>query len=322
MKIEALKEKWEVIENTDLVSGYRSIILDPTCFPEFYIGLNDQGMRCLILKIPNEFKVNCNVFDKEKISLAYFSEKNYIVLMLHDSAYFELFDELIMSLHTSIERIPEVNVYLREFFKTLSKWIQFFEDTSKIRLSSDQVQGLFGELYYLRSILLSEMENELLAGLRSWQGPFDRGHDFVFDSKNIEVKTKVLGKVGVSISSEFQLDGELGKEHQLLVISVRKDVITGQSIKDLAFHIRDIASAQLVDISIFLLALKQKNLTFSNIHEYDNLRYVFIESQAYDCMKEGFPRIVRSKLDKSISHVSYELNLTKLSDFIVSEERL
>ena len=312
------KKKWASIGDVNELNGYRSLILDPACIPEIYVGLNDKKERSLILKLPNKFRLKCSPFDKEKLSLNYFIEKNYLVLSLHDIRFDELFDDLVHSLYFAIKDISAVEEYSREFLIVLSKWIQLFEDSTKNLLSEDQIQGLFGELCYLKSALLLVTDGDLNSVFESWKGPYDKGHDFVFPHKNIEIKTKLTGKVFVSISSEYQLDSIAGKEHHLLVNSIQKDIINGFSIKDLAIEIRDIAESQLVDFLPFLLALRQKNLTFSNIHEYDNFRYLLTKETVYDCLSEGFPKIVRSSLDTNISGVSYDLNLTNLKRYKIS----
>ena len=65
--------------------------------------------------------------------------------------------------------------------------------------------------------------------LLSWRGPFDEGHDFVFDFTDYEIKTIEKTKNNVRISSEFQLDSEKGKKIELVVISVEFDIDNGIS---------------------------------------------------------------------------------------------
>ena len=48
--------------------------------------------------------------------------------------------------------------------------------------------------------------------LLSWRGPYDEGHDFVFEFRDYELKTIESSKNNVRISSEFQLESEKGKE--------------------------------------------------------------------------------------------------------------
>ena len=316
----SLKDKWILVESAEASQGFRSLIIDPLISPELYMAISVCGNRSLVLKVPIEEKLSDKVIKKQKISLEWFHESNYMVLSLLDAGFQELFDDLVLSMYYSVKNIPEKRKCTSEFVRTFTKWIQLFEDPSREKLSYYQVQGLFGELLYISEQLEAAEGCDVNEILTSWRGPYDEAYDFTLPHENIEVKTVRAEAVKVNIASEYQLDGELGKAHKLLIYSVDKDLISGRSIKDIAYEVRAIIEFELGDMSIFRLALRQKNLNFENLHEYDNYRFAPVRKTEYDCLIEGFPRIVRSYLDESLADVTYSLNITKLEKYRLSRE--
>lgn len=291
--------------------------IDPLCYPELNIGINSNLNRCLILELPKVHSVDFQSSNKENLALYFFQDTNCIVLELLDSAFNDLFNDLVLSLYHSIMNLRDVPEYSSIFIKIFHKWSEFFHAKKYERLSDDTIKGLFGELYILKSLVLNSKSTKINDTLRSWQGPYDKGHDFIFDEKNIEVKTKSIAKVKVRISSEYQLEQELGKKLELVVISVEHDLVNGVSLSNLIEFIRISVIKCLGDITILLDALNQKNLSFKNMHEYDTHRYVFVKKDTYDPSLDDFPRIIKSSLPNSINEVKYSLNLTLLDSFLI-----
>lgn len=291
--------------------------IDPLCQPELNIGINSNLNRCLILELPKVHSVDFQSSNTENLALYFFRDTNCIVLELLDSAFNDLFNDLILSLYHSIMDLKEVSEYTSIFIKIFHKWTEFFNAKKYERLSDETIKGLFGELYVLKSLVLDSKSSKINDTLRSWQGPYDKGHDFILDQKNIEVKTKNFANVKVRISSEYQLEQELGKRLELVVISVDNDSVKGLSLSNLIECIRIAVIKSLGDITILLEALNQKSLSFKNMHEYDTHRYLLIKKDTYDPTLDGFPKIIKSNLPDSINEVKYSLNLTLLDDFLI-----
>ncbi len=294
--------------------------INSICVPELHIGLNSISNRCLILELPTNYKLEFQANKKENLSIEYFKNTNYIVIELNDNNYFDLFNDLIFSIYQKIYLMKNVDDYCQEFIHTYYKWSQFFTELKSDKLSIDIIKGLFGELLILKSMILESNNLNINNTLNSWIGPYDKGHDFILNEKDIEVKTKDLSKLEISISSEFQLDNENGKSLELIVISVEIDLVNGFSIKDLVLEIKEIVNKKLGDNSILIKALNQKGLTLSNMYIYDNFRFNPIESTTYLCDSNEFPKLIRSKTPKEIHGISYCLKTNKLDNFIIASK--
>lgn len=313
-----LNKKWLLISNEPISNGYKSLRLPAECISEVFLGVGPKGQRCLMLFLPKSHRVDFKAIEKEKISIGLDRRTNFLVLSLRDSGYFDLFNDLVTSLYNGIKDIAEVDVYATVFIQTFNKWSAFFEDEDSGRLAESTVKGLFGELQVLNDLLKESNSSKVNGVLDSWKGPYDTGHDFVLDNKNIEVKTKSHTKPDVSISSETQLQGVYGKGHELLVLSVEQDLVNGCSIKDIFFQVKELAVGMGGDTAILVQAIRQKGLTQKNIHEYDNFRFRLHREEVYNCLKEGFPRLIRTEIDEPITNVKYDLNLQGLDDFRLS----
>ncbi|WP_029271666.1 PD-(D/E)XK motif protein [Flavobacterium sp. KJJ] len=317
MEIAELHIKWNIISDYEITNGYKSIILSPQCKSNLYLGVNKDSNRCLILSLPENHNINFRTVIKEKLSIELFIDTNYIVLKLIDNSFYELFDDLIISMYNRIKDLSDVNYYSKEFIQTFYKWNEFFNDMNSFLLSCENIKGLFGELFLLQSYIDNMELPNINDILNSWTGPFDKRHDFTLDQKDIEVKTKTESKVDVTISSEYQLETNLDKELELVVISVIEN--EGYSIQFLIKEIKTKIQLRSGDYTLFLKALNLKGIDLKNAGIYNDYLFKPVSQITYNCTSLNFPKIVRSSLLKEISKVKYNLRISALSNFITSE---
>lgn len=316
-----LKNKWNALVQTENLRGYKSTIMSAKCTAEIYLGVNIQKKHCLILALPKGYYLDFNTRKKEKISITLYPKTNYLVLELHDNQYYDIFDDLIISLYYAIKNIEEVTVYTKKIIQMFNKWSEFFTDESSDSLSREEIKGLFGELYILEAMTRKSNASNIDDVLSSWRGPYNGPYDFVLDQKNIEIKTKSITKKTVNISSEYQLEREKDKNLELLVLSVNEDIIDGMSLREILIKIKNLTFEKSGDYSIILKALQQKNITQNNILEYDNYRYKAIEQILYSCDSDTFPKLIKSNTSPAISTIRYTLRLSYLEDFILSRKK-
>jgi hypothetical protein len=318
MTTEFLEEKWNTIVQ-DGSAEFRFKKISADCIPELNIGINKLYNRCLILELPAVNKVDFQGTIKQNLSIEFYKESNYIVIQLTDNAYNDLFNDLILSLYQKIKDIADVDVYSRELIKAFYKWSGFFDDKLSDRISADIIKGLFGELAVLRSLVALAPSATINNVLNSWQGPYDRGQDFVLDDRNLEIKTKELSKADVRISSEFQLEPEFDKGLELVVVKVDPDPADGISLQDLAQEIRGLIVERLGDTSIFLKALAQKGLNLRNMEAYNDIRYRLVGETYYDCLADGFPRLTVSGIPQEINNLKYNIRISALDNYILTK---
>lgn len=224
-----------------------------------------------------------------------------------------------MSIYNKIFELSEPDRYVSELLKTYYKWSEFFQENSGNLLSDQQVKGVFGELIVLKNLLKSSLSNDINDILNSWKGLYDTGHDFINENQTLEVKTKDLNASTIKISSEYQLEPEIGKELELLVVNVLMEPLIGISLKDLFISIREYVIVHLADYTLLLKAISQKGLTIKKMEDFDHLKFKPVNIISYNCMAEDFPKIIRSFIPTSINSVSYKVNLNDLQSFIKTE---
>lgn len=313
-----LEAKWGQISDNEISNGYRSLRLPAECVSEVFLAIDSFGSRCLLLSLPMSYEIDFRPVEKEKLSLEVEQVTNHLILALRDEGFADLFDDLIVFLYNEIKEIYEVDEYVTVFIQAFNKWSAFFDDQESDRLSYDTIKGIFGELQVLKDLIESSASGATNELLEAWKGPYDTGHDFVLNDRNIEVKTKEVSKLQIGISSEIQLEAEHGKGLELLVLSVESDLLNGNSLRDKFIQVKGIVVGKGGDTSILIKAIKQKGLTQKNIHEYDNFRFALRSEDVYDCLEDGFPRLIKANMDKSITRVKYRLILKGLEKFRLS----
>jgi len=296
---------------------YQLLAIDT--IPQINIGFNKDKERCLILELPINYNKSFQQFEKQNLSLKFFPKERCLCIILNDNFFSDLFDDLVLSIYFKINLIDNPDDYSDLFIKHFFKWSAFFENKRSENLSNDQVKGIFGELLYLKNLLA---ESSLKADdlLNSWKGPYDTGHDFISDFKDYEIKTVESTKNTISISSEFQLESEKGKQLELVVISVIPDIENGLSLKDLINEIRYLIFDKLGDNSIFFNALLQKNISPNDLDQYEIFKFRPIEQLTYDCSHNDFPKLIKSFLPVEISKVSYNITLNLIDHFIIQKK--
>lgn len=318
MRIIELQKKWSELSENNKTSGFKSLRISSNCIPDIFIGVNKDLNRCLILVLPKEYNFTFQGIIKENIKIEFFNEQNIIVLQLIDNTYFDLFDDLIISLYYRIEKILDVNKYTHDFITSFYRWSEFFEDKISDLLSENIVKGLFGELLVLKLLIKDVNSTEINDVLLSWKGPYDSGHDFELNNANLEVKTKDILKLDIRISSEFQLENELGKSLELVVVSVENNK-DGLTIKDLVKVIRTSIIEARGDSAILLKALRQKGITFKNIQLYDCFRYKPMSKITYNSDAIDFPKLIKSNIPKEVNNLSYNIRTSALEEYIISK---
>jgi hypothetical protein len=315
MNSKELEELWLTI-NYDGQFIYKRLSL--TGKPSLNIGVNSILQRCLILELPQkiDFKLPNSV--KQNLSLEYLDNVNCLSIVLLDTVFFDLFNDLAISIFNRTADLDSPKEYAQEFINSFYKWSSFFQNKNSSILTSDEVKGLFGELCFLKNKLLKPSANvdEIL---ESWKGPYDTGHDFISDFLDHEIKTVDVTKNNIKISSEYQLDSDSSKELELVVVTVKTDNENGLTLKSIIDEVREIVYRNFGDQSIFINALFQKGLNFSGLEIYNGYKYLPIKETSYRCTGDDFPKLIRSQISNTIHQIKYSIKLNLIKEFIINE---
>ncbi len=320
MEIKDVNYKWSEIKNFTDIKGFKALRISSDCVPDLFLGIDEEGYRCLLLYLPANIRVKLKGSDKERIKIGFIKSKNIILIKLTDNDFKDLFNDLIVSLYSKINNISDPDIYARELVYSFYKWSDLFENKRKSKLSFEEVMGLFGELFVLIGLLKESDVKSINLILESWQGLYNNTNDFVFDNKNIEIKAKEDSKPFVKISSEYQLNDQADKELELLVVSLKIDLMKGESIHDLLVKLIHNIRTNTADVSILYRALSQKGLTIDSTKEYDNHRFLVVKTNLYNCLMDGFPRLSLSNIPEEISRLRYYLRVSGLKKYLIEEK--
>lgn len=321
MKSTDLNSKWDEITSFKDKNGYQALRISSTCIPDLFIAVDTAGHRCLLLFLSEDVRVRTKGKTKNNLILSYFPSKRLLSIELKDFDFNDLFNDLVLSIYSKVKTITDSESASEEFASAFNKWSVFFDDIPSSKLTQEQVQGLFGELFVLDEFLRRANSLNINATLRAWKGLYDASNDFEFAQKNVEVKTKEETRLFVKISSEFQLEEELDKGLELRVISVVFDLIEGKSIHDLIKGIIQCTRSKGGDLGIIYHALSQKELTVEAFKEYNNYRFGVKNSKTYDCTIIGFPKLSSANIPNQISSLTYDLRVSALSQFLIEERK-
>lgn len=316
-----LNSKWENITSFIDKKGYKALRVTSTCIPDLFIAVDGEGYRCLLLYLPKGVEVNTKGIDKSKLLLSFLPIKSVLIIKLKDADFIDLFNDLIVSIYSKISSISDPVAASETIVTTFYKWSDFFENNRVKKLSENQIQGLFGELFALMGYLNESNPATINNILASWRGLYDAANDFEFDLKNIEVKTKKEPKPYVKISSEFQLEKEHNKGLELFVVTVQIDLINGYSVLDLLLKIRKQIRIKEGDISILYHSLNQKGLTIESLKQFNNYRFKVLKTELFDTTSNTFPKLTKSNLFTEISNLRYKLKISDLDQYLIELKR-
>ena len=319
MNVEELEIKWNKLE-LPKSGSYAYSRIDGTCLPELHIGLSETGNRCLLMVLPPNSKIEFVGAKKENLETYYRKKEKHIVLELTDRFYNSFFVDLVVSLYYRIKDISDDNDSAKSFISLIQYWSDFLKAKKGGLLSAEAVKGMYGELIYLE-YLLENLELPINDILTSWKGPYDDNHDFHFDEKNAEIKTKTIASNEVHISSEYQLEAVKGKKLELVVVSVEDVSVNGDNLSSVLDRIRKYVLNENGDISIISEALHKKNIQFSTVDVYDSYTFRLKTLDTYNCDDDNFPKLDSTTIGDNLRKVSYRLILKNLANELLIQTK-
>jgi hypothetical protein len=316
-----MKLDWELLYNDESVYFPRLLQFGEVADSRFRYGINELIQHSLYFYFPNA-TANRPV---EVVSMANLSfhetiteGKPTLVLTLLNKNLKNLFDDLIISLVIQTHQKPAATK--GDFISICNEWFELFDPLSA-PLSKAEVQGIFAEVYFLQYLLKNSTAgfNDIL---RSWQGPFGRGHDFQLGDNLFEIKSRVEGVPFVHISSEYQLDCLAGQNLFLSVCEFKtgtgesESASIGQLILETAAILRTQTG---INMSLFWTALGRLKLSYNALDDYNEHLFTLKSVTNYNCTAENFPAIRRSQLPDAVRNLKYELALNVLNPFLQAD---
>ena len=248
-----------------------------------------------------------------------FLDKKTLYIRLEDQDATEEFNEYAESIIIKASQAPsEIEMIELAISKSL-KWFNFLKPINERKLKPFQQQGLIAELLFLKKLV---KKMGLSDSLNSWCGQDSYDKDFILGKLGVEVKAKQSGKIKVTISSFSQLDLQGLEKLILNVYSINSASSNDENafnLDQLVNEMCEIFSSEMNLKYLFEMELAEAGYDFD--HDYTDRFWIDLgENQIYN-INSNFPSITSEIINvKSISNVSYDINLNTIKDFKIDEE--
>ena len=252
------------------------------------------------------------------IEIFEFEDAKELHIYLLDNQLKDIFSLFIENIVEEISKSVTENEALVETSNVVLKWKKLFDKINFQGLTIERQKGLIGELLLFNSLLDEEYSIDAL--LESWTGPDFNDKDFRFGSFGIEVKLTSSKVPKVKISSERQLDNENLTKLYLVLYVV-------EEVKDKGFSLNSIIEQIRTKINNNQNALKFFNERLLLVGYFDEdfenykRQYAFRKRNFYEVTND-FPRLVASDLPIGLFDTKYNIELSAIEQFLVSNESI
>lgn len=232
-------------------------------------------------------------------------------LLQHDAQ--KVFFTFCENLIEAVTNIMDEQKALQQLKKRYITWKTMFKRDSGNKVSSEVLQGLFGELYFLKKYMLEQYDASV--AVQAWSGPDARSKDFAVGTDWFEIKTIGANSPHIRISSLAQLSSDY--DGRLVVIRAERmsdQFENGEAcVHDLFKHILTIINDETVE-SVFLSKLSACGYDISD--ESYTAKFD-VKSVARYKVSGDFPRITENDIQRAeICDVGYSLILNALKPYM------
>ena len=253
-------------------------------------------------------------FNGADANLAEKNERSVFALSLRENADIEIFNRFGEDL-VSVPVYANAQKYADALFARMKQWMKFLQRTQKKEIDVRVQAGLMAELLFFEYMhsSYSFTYEELLA---AWQGPEKSSKDFMFRDFFAEIKSCFDDENAVRISNEKQLMHE-SKNLFLVCYKFAQDS-SAENLSDIINRLRQQMRFEKEEL---LSVFEQKLLSagYNPAVSYENLVSLREVAVMYYKVTDGFPSITVQEIPECISNVKYDLDLSGLSEYMVSE---
>ena len=313
-----LNQLWDKLLSAEQ-SGYRQIRYSDHGVAEYFVAINEDATRSLVLYIPDKLWQTFTGFqdtDYQNLVIGFHvrNGKGWFSITLKNKELSDFFDDLISSLWSRIEVIKNHEECANEFIKAYWNWVRFFDVSIPNRLSIEEIMGLFAELTFLKK-LIEESSRDIDTLLTSWTGPYRDEKDFVLPGRIIEIKAYGSSAYSIWISSLNQLSPVEGRDLWLGIVELIADR-NGTSLVELINEVDKLireggSSQQKLYDRLFEIGVSRENM-----HHYNAPKFICQPFRFYDTSLDGFPKLTRQTVtNEEIEDVRYKIRIISLSPF-------
>ena len=305
------KNKMKACERFDenIVSGsYR--YYDASHPLNFFVGVDEQNRKTVVLINPSKpDKVKkTSAIDVETVKT---NDGQYrLSFHLNDNAMEGIFFKFCDDLVESTRVISDESIGMSLVCKRYNLWKRLFYKLRRPVLTENEQMGLIGELLFLKDDMLKihESHNAIL----SWSGCDKTHKDFSIGDEWYEIKSSLVNKLTIKISSLEQLDSD--KRGTLVVYEFEKmsEEYNGITLNTVVNDVLSLVDEE--DEEKLLEKLQAAGYEVSE--EYDKCCFRNVSKHYYD-VNDKFPKISSKDVPPSIVELKYEILKKDLASFLI-----
>jgi len=314
---------WKKLES-DSLSGEKIIarLAVPEMSRKLYAGIDSMKQRHLLVPIEkdeedyNDSESKGMSISTRKLIIKGTEQKRYIDIICQDISGHIIFDAIAEDIAEKLDNgIPKEVVA-----NVIGKWRNFWKKTSQEIMSSNEIMGLFGELWFLYKWLLPYLEN--FEAIKRWRGPFSSRHDFEWKGKSVEVKstTNVQSRVH-KIHGIDQLSPPENGDLFLFSLRLREEQGSEMTLPSLIGSCKDLLGDDIESLSKFenILAIAGYSPLYDK--EYSKFKFRVVDEKLYKVTEE-FPHLERNSfindIPSGIRLIEYSISLDGYDNLCVA----
>ena len=320
-----IEQIWNDLENDRsfthglLIRRYSGNVL-----ADVFVALKSpENFRCVAASLNNSIQINVSSFSNlrdihvEIIPDETNTEKNYLIFKLVNFEHRDIFSVLCEDLILNISSVTNQIQLFKTLLNRFEKWKSLFDKLNSVGLTPQEQRGLYGELYFLRNLLITN--SDFYKVLNSWTGPAKEIRDFQIGNTAVEVKTTHGNNhQKIHISSERQLD--LCNLQNLYLYHISLDVRhqDGESLNQLVDSISELLNADYIVINSFNNKLLEAGYFNHHRDIYKDIGY-FIRQDAFYKIEGEFPRIEENEIKRGVGDVKYSIIVDNCQNYLTTE---
>jgi len=305
---------WKKIES-EYLSGEKIIarLAVPEMSRKLYAGIDSMKQRHLLVPIEkdeedyNDSESKGMSISTRKLIIKRAEQKRYIDIICQDVSGHIIFDAIAKDIAEKLDKgIPREVVA-----NVIGKWRNFWKKTSQEIMSSNEIIGLFAELWFLYKWLLPYLEN--FEAIKRWRGPFSSRHDFEWKGTSVEVKSTTNVQCRVhKIHGIEQLSPPENGDLFLFSLRLREEQGSEMTLPNLIKLCKDFLGDDIESLSKFenILAIAGYSPFYDK--EYSKFKFRVVDEKLYRVTKD-FPHLERSSfindVPSGIGVIEYSINL-------------
>jgi Putative PD-(D/E)XK family member, (DUF4420) len=325
-----ISEIWSELENDVKLdkSGYLARRVKPNALCDLRIAvIEPEGIRSLLLRVKDRVAKTIREYPQSEgfqVQLVRLpnNAQDFVTIQLSlvQSRYSDIFTVLVNDVITGVAEKTTEEAGLEEFFVRLKRWQTFLRANQPEGLSELAQQGLYGELYFLRQMVLPNIN--LFNKLQCWTGPKATQQDFQFAGCAVEVKTTSTKQhQKLTIASERQLDNTGAGTIVLLHLSLDIRQCQGETLPEMIANVRSLVADDMLAKDELENCLFEVGYLDLHASQYEEIGYL-IREHNYFKVENDFPRIIESDLRNGVGDVRYTISVAECKRFSISESEV